>query len=275
MPCALENVRKRSTRGSSGSIAGQRAGGCEVGVRLVQAQQHVGRQRAGERLDRRRVPPAAHRIVGIRQEHEPRPLRAGEREQRVEVLAVVAVGRRDEPAAVARDVERERRIRAERADDRHARLDVQARDDAEERVDALTDDHVRRRHAVACRDRLLEVVVLGVAVLPAVGRCRVHRRDRARRGAEGALVGTEPRAERTSSRALQRLRADERHAGGQARRRSRSAARSSRKRASRVHWRASIPIGRGQRKPRAPGARVLPAAAAAGAAAGAPITTAL
>ena len=193
----------------------QSAGGREVGVGLVQAQQHVARQRAGERLDRRRVPPAAHRIVGIRQEHEPRPIRAGEREQRVEVLAVVAVARRDEPAAVARDVEREGRIRAERGDDRHARLDVQASDDAEQCVDALTDDHVRRRHAVACRDRVLEVVVLGVAVLPAVARRLVHRRDGARRGAEGALVGTEPRAERTSSCALQRLRADERHAGGQ------------------------------------------------------------
>jgi hypothetical protein len=92
---------------------------------------------------------------------------------------------------------------------------MQARDEAEQRVDALTDDHVRRRHAVARRDRVLEIVVLGVAVHPAVGRCLAHRRDRARRGAEGALVGTEPRAERTASRALQRLRADERHAGGQ------------------------------------------------------------
>ena len=68
----------------------------------------------------------------------------GQREQRVEILAVVAVGRGDEAAAVADDVERERRIRAERRDDGDARLDVQAGDDAEQRVDALADDHVRR-----------------------------------------------------------------------------------------------------------------------------------
>ena len=48
-----------------------------------------------------------------------------------------------------------------------AGLDVQARDDPEQRVDALADHHVGRRHAVPCSDRVLEVVVLRIAVHPA------------------------------------------------------------------------------------------------------------
>ena len=154
MPWALENVRNRSTRGSAGSIAGSEPAGAKSAY-ASSRQSSTSRDSAlANASTAARVPPAAHRVVGVREEHEPRPLRPGQREQRVEILAVVAVACGHEPAAVADDVERERRIGAKRRDDRHARLDVQTRDDAEQRVDALADDHVAGvtpwRSAIAC-----------------------------------------------------------------------------------------------------------------------------
>ena len=191
------------------------AGRRELAIGLVEAEHGAGRQPRDQRLDGRAVPPGAHRVVRVGEEQQARLLLVRERQQGVGILAVVDVRRGDQPPAIAGDMEVEGGIGAERGRDRHARLDEQAHDVAEQSVDALAHHDVLRLHAVLRGQRVLEVVVLGIAVFPGIGRLLAHRLDGARRRAEHALVGADAGAEQAAALALLRFRPDEGHGRGQ------------------------------------------------------------
>ena len=162
-----------------------------------------------------RRPPTAHWIVGVGEEHQLRPLAPHRFEQRGRVLAVLDIGHRHQTAAISGNVEVEGRIGPERGDDGIARLGEQAHRVAEQRVDAFADHDVRGRQPQFLRQRRLQIVILGIAIHPAFGRRLSHGGDGFRRRAEDALVGAEPGPEHDATRALLRLRADERHRRGQ------------------------------------------------------------
>src|SRR5262249_9106741 len=81
------------------------------------------------------------------------------------------------------------------------------------RVDALAHHDVLGPDAMTLGERGLQVVVLGIAVFPALRRRLRHGGDGAWRWAEHVLVGADARAEHPAAAALLRLGADERHRG--------------------------------------------------------------
>ena len=202
---------------------GDRVGGREVGIGLVETEHGVAghpRDHLGDALSR---VPRAGRVVGVREVEERRARLARGEKQRLGVLGVVAIGDGDELAAEARDVEGEGRIGAGRGDDGRAGGDEQADEEAEQTVDTLADDDVLRADAVVGGERGLQVAHLGVAVHPGLGGGVGHRGDGARRRAEDALVGADAGDEGPARGALLRLGTDEGHGGGQARRGGRGA----------------------------------------------------
>jgi hypothetical protein len=118
--------------------------------------------------------------------------------------------------AAARHVKVECRIGAVGRDHRRARLDRELHRQPKQAVDALADDDVVEPDAVELGERGAQLVTFGIGVHPIAVRRGAHGGKRLRRGAEQTLVGAKPRAERLAAAALLRLRADERHEGGQA-----------------------------------------------------------
>ena len=148
----------------------QCGGRADLAIGLVE-QKH---RRLGQRLDEAgdlvRLPPGAHRIVGIGEIDERAPFPGCTAvEQVVEALPVVLVGHGDQPPARARDMEVEGRVGAERRHHRRARLDEHAHDQAEQPVDALADNHVFVADAEMRRQCRLQVEIVGVAIHPHVG----------------------------------------------------------------------------------------------------------
>ncbi len=122
---------------------------------------------------------------------------------------VARVGDASQQAAVARDVEVEGRVGAERGHHRGAWLQREAADQAEKAVDAWTDGDMGGGHAVVGGEGLLQVVVLRVAVHPGIGGGRLHRGDGAGGGAEKAFVRPEPGTEGGAGAAFKGLGAGE------------------------------------------------------------------
>jgi hypothetical protein len=63
--------------------------------------------------------------------------------------------------------------------------------------------------------RLLQIVILGIAVFPGLGGCPFHGRDGLRRWSKYAFIGADAGAEGAAAVAILRLRPDERHGRGQ------------------------------------------------------------
>jgi len=105
----------------------------------------------------------------------------------------------------------ERRVGPERGDDHIPRLDKHSHRVAEQRIDPLAHHDVLEADAMMLSDSCLEVVILGIGVHPTFCSGLLHRRDRARRWTENALIRPDSRTELASARAFLSFRPDERH----------------------------------------------------------------
>ena len=188
----------------------------ELAIGLVQAQQAVFRQAPDQILDRRRVPPRPHRVVRIGEIEQPGAFALRQRQQRLGILAIVHIGCRRQAPAGSRDLVVEGGIGALRGRHRRAGRDEHPRHGAEQPVDPLADRDVGGRDAELRRQRLLQIVVFGIAVFPILGRRRAHRVDGLGRRAEQAFIGAQPGPEQPAALALLRFRPDERHRRRQA-----------------------------------------------------------
>ena len=114
-------------------------------------------------------------------------------------------------SAIPVDVEIEGRIGAQRCSDSGARFDKHAHSIAEQRINPLAYRDVLGANTMMAGQRLLEVVVLGIAIFPDAGCSSFDRLDHTRRRAEAAFIGAEPCPEGDAALALQCFGPDKGH----------------------------------------------------------------
>ena len=159
--------------------------------------------------------PAAHRIVRIGQVNKLGPNLRRFCKKRGGIFVIVPVRRGVEHAAKASHVIVESWIGAKRGDNRVPRCDQQADEIAQKPVDPFAHHHVFGPHAMFDRQGLAQLIVFGIAILPAFPRRGLHGRNRFGGGAKHALICAKPGGERRTALPFLRFRANERHCRGQ------------------------------------------------------------